>query len=123
MGFSEPPDRDTGEAVTPEAKGRAREIERRRDALLAEARGERKDDDGGSGARLGGLGVQFTVAILLFLYLGNWADKRFGSSPWGILGGLCVGFGAGLYLIMRAAKDENRRDDEAKQARRTGKGS
>jgi ATP synthase protein I len=127
MGFSVPPEGNadgsrTPESQTPESKdaGRLREIERRRDALLAEARGERTQDDGGSGARLAGLGVQFTVALLLFLYLGNTVDHRFGTAPWGLIGGLCVGFGSGMYLMMRALRDENRRDDERKK---TGKGS
>jgi len=120
MGFSEPPAGPAGEPSTPESRERARDIARRRDELLAAARGERANDDGGSAARLGGLGVQFAGAILLFLYVGNWADKKFGSGPWGVLGGLCVGFASGLYLMMRALHDENRREDEQ---RTHGKGS
>ena len=120
MGFSEPPAGPAGETESPEARERAKAIARRRDALLAAARGERTKGDTGSAARLGGLGVQFAVAILLFLYLGNWADHKFGSGPWGVLGGLCVGFASGLYLMLRAVKDENTRTGEQQTH---GKGS
>ena len=47
-------------------------------------------------------------------------DHKFGSGPWGVLGGLCVGFASGLYLMLRALRDERQRADEL---RTHGKGS
>ena len=120
MGFSEPPAGPGGMLESSTPPERAAAIARRRDALLAAARGERTNGDTGSAARLGGLGVQFAIAILLFLSLGNWVDHKFGSGPWGVLGGLCVGFASGLYLMLRALRDERQRADEP---RTHGKGS
>ena len=59
---------------------------------------------------------------MLFRSVGNSIDQRFGLAPWGLIGGLCVGFGSGLYLMMRALREENRREDESKHDPQTGKG-
>lgn len=48
------------------------------------------------------LGFQFAAAIILFAYAGLWADRRFDSSPWGVLVGAFIGFGAGVYALYRA---------------------
>lgn len=48
-----------------------------------------------------GLGIQFVIAILLFLYVGRWLDERLGTEPWLLLLGVFVGFGAGMYTIFR----------------------
>ncbi len=44
-------------------------------------------------AYLGGLG-----------YLGWWLDQTRGWEPWGLLGGLFIGTGFGLYRLIREAK-------------------
>jgi ATP synthase protein I len=46
-----------------------------------------------------GAGMQFVGAILLFVYLGQWADRKFGTAPWLLLLGLCVGAGGGFYSM------------------------
>ncbi len=46
---------------------------------------------------LAGLGMQFFVAILLFLYVGNWLDRRLGSSPLFLLAGVLLGGGGVFY--------------------------
>ena len=94
-----------------------KDVARRRDELMARARGE-APSVGGGGQRLMGLGVQFVVAILLFLYLGTWLDRKFGTAPWMMLLGTFVGAGAGFYSLYRAMVEENRIQDEEASRRK-----
>lgn len=48
-----------------------------------------------------GLGVQFCAAILVGVFAGQWADRRFGTEPWMILVGAFLGFGGGLWSMYR----------------------
>jgi F0F1-type ATP synthase assembly protein I len=102
---------------TPEAKDpRRREIERKRDELLARARGD-TEPGAGSANRMMGLGIQFVVAVLLCLYIGQWLDKKFGTTPWLLLAGTFVGAAAGFTSLYRAMLDENKRYDAESKAK------
>ncbi|CAN5121183.1 hypothetical protein BH23GEM4_BH23GEM4_05110 [soil metagenome] len=48
-----------------------------------------------------GVGLQFAIAILLFLFAGQWLDERFGTTPWLLIAGVFVGAAAGFYTIYR----------------------
>ncbi len=50
---------------------------------------------------LAGLGVQFAVALVAFVYGGSWLDQKFGSSPLGLLAGVVLGGGGTFYLSYR----------------------
>ncbi len=50
---------------------------------------------------LAGLGMQFFASILLFVYAGNWLDRRFDTSPLFLLGGLFGGGGGAFYVSYR----------------------
>lgn len=54
-----------------------------------------------AGAEYLGVGVQFAAAILLFLWLGQWADRKLGTAPWLLLLGVFVGAAAGFYSLYR----------------------
>ncbi len=63
--------------------------------------------DGGAppsfyGARFAGLGLQFVVAILLFLYAGQWLDRKLGTSPLFVIVGVFAGAGGTFYSMYRA---------------------
>jgi len=58
-------------------------------------------EDGPSPWALAGLGLQWFVAMLVFVYAGNWVDRTFGSAPLGLLVGLFVGGGGVFYVIVR----------------------
>lgn len=49
-------------------------------------------------------GLQFAVTTLLGLAAGHWLDRRFGTSPFGTLGGLFGGAALGMYYLARALK-------------------
>jgi F0F1-type ATP synthase assembly protein I len=50
---------------------------------------------------LAGLGTQFFAAILLFVWVGTWLDRRLDSAPLFLLGGVFVGGGGSFYLSYR----------------------
>lgn len=62
---------------------------------------------------LAGLGAQFFVALILFVYAGNWMDARFRSSPLFLLVGVFVGGGGTFYVsyrqLMRRMNDADAR--------------
>lgn len=83
------------------------DVERRKNDLLAAARGEKKGGSEGSGA---GLGVQFVVTILIFLFLGQWLDRKLGTTPWLLLGGVLLGAALGMWMMIRSAREQERSD-------------
>jgi len=48
-----------------------------------------------------GLGMQFFASILLFVFVGNWLDRRFDTAPLFLFGGLFVGGGGTFYASYR----------------------
>ncbi|MBL0172738.1 MAG: AtpZ/AtpI family protein [Gemmatimonadaceae bacterium] len=59
-----------------------------------------------------GLGMQFFVALIAFVYAGNWLDARVGTSPVFLFAGVFVGGGGSFYLsyrrLMRTAYPEDK---------------
>ena len=78
-----------------------REIDRRRDDLLAAARAGSLHR-GAQGTQLASIGLQFVVAVLICLFIGMWADKKFGTGPWLLLLGMLTGAGIGFYVMYQA---------------------
>jgi ATP synthase protein I len=52
-------------------------------------------------ARYAGVGFQFGAAIILFALGGWWLDKRLGTTPWFLILGVFLGFGGGLYSLVK----------------------
>lgn len=50
------------------------------------------------------LGTELAAALLLGVVAGRWADAKLGTAPMLLLAGVAVGFAAGLYLLVRGAK-------------------
>ena len=65
-----------------------------------------------SGADFAGVGVQFAVAIVAFLFVGQWLDKRVGTNGLFTLAGVFVGGGAAFYNMYRKISAAQRQDDE-----------
>jgi F0F1-type ATP synthase assembly protein I len=98
------------------SSGEEREIARKRDELLANARRSVEGEKGdGSGSALMGLGLQFVIVILVCLYAGMWLDRKLGTAPWMLVLGVVVGASAGFYSMYHVLMEENRK---AKGARR-----
>ena len=85
-----------------------------------------EDEDRRAARKLGaygGLGLQFAASILLFLYGGQWLDRRLGTAPWFLLIGVFVGAGAGFYSIYRRLMTDLKRDEEEQRRRKAGGGA
>lgn len=75
---------------------------------------------GGGAAKYLGLGFQFAASILVFLFLGRWLDRRFGTEPWLLLSGVFVGAAAAFYSIYRQLMADLEREEAERAARRGG---
>jgi F0F1-type ATP synthase assembly protein I len=80
-------------------------------------RPERRDQFTGrggapSGTEFAGIGVQFALTILVFVFAGVWLDRRLGTSPWFVLICVFVGAAAGFYSMYRRVTTAQRRDTE-----------
>ena len=63
---------------------------------MGDEKGLRKSSPSGesSGADFAGLGIQFVAAILIFLFAGQWVDKKLGTDGLFTVIGVFVGAGA-----------------------------
>ena len=73
--------------------------------------GQRDDESANSGAAYLGLGLQFGLAIILFMFVGKWLDARLGTSPWLLILGVFVGAAGGFYSIYRRLMEDQKRED------------
>jgi F0F1-type ATP synthase assembly protein I len=64
------------------------------------------------------LGTQLAVTVLFLGGIGWLIDDRFGSTPWGLVGGLCLGGVVGFVQFLRSTQRLLERD----QQRKAGKG-
>ena len=74
-----------------------------------------------SGADFAGVGIQFAAAILVFLFAGQWLDKRLGTNGLFTLAGVFVGGGAAFFSLYRKITAAQRQDDE-ERSRAAGPG-
>jgi F0F1-type ATP synthase assembly protein I len=82
----------------------------------------RVPEGGTSVGEYAGLGLQFAASIILFLFLGQWLDRKLGTAPWMLLIGVFVGAGGSFYSMYRRLMAAQAREEAAKAARRAGKG-
>ena len=87
---------------------------------MGDEKGLRKSSPSGgsSGADFAGLGIQFAAAIILFLFAGQWLDKKLGTDGVFTIAGVFVGGGAAFYNMYRKISAAQRKDDEERQVRR-----
>jgi len=65
----------------------------------------------GAGA-VAGFGLQFALSILLFLFAGQWIDRKLGTAPVFLMVFVFVGAGASFYSFYRKLMGRQRRDGE-----------
>jgi F0F1-type ATP synthase assembly protein I len=61
------------------------------------------------------MGFTFALSILLFVYVGQWLDRKLGTAPLFLVVGAFAGAGAGFYSIYRRLTAQQRREDEARR--------
>jgi positive regulator of sigma E activity len=57
--------------------------------------------------RYAGLGIQLAVTLLVFVFLGHWADEKLGTNGILTMFAAFVGFGSSMYWLIRSL---NRKD-------------
>lgn len=72
-------------------------------------------EKGTSVGEYAGLGLQFAASIVLFLYLGQWLDRRLGTAPWLLLACVFLGAGASFYGMYRKLMAAQARDEAARK--------
>jgi F0F1-type ATP synthase assembly protein I len=65
-----------------------------------------------------GVGFQFAAAIIVFLYVGQWIDRRLGTAPIFLLIGVFVGGSAAFYSMYRHLMAAQAREEADRLARR-----
>jgi F0F1-type ATP synthase assembly protein I len=50
-----------------------------------------------------GIGLQILVGVVLGFFAGDWLDRRYGWTPWGVLIGVMLGLAGGMYLLIKDA--------------------
>ena len=89
--------------------------------LSAGPPGGKGEKDGPSAAQFAGVGLQFALSILVFVYVGNWLDRKFGTAPWLLLVALFLGAGGSFYSMYRKLMASQEREEAARKARREEK--
>ena len=77
-----------------------------------EKRSQPSPSKGLSGADFAGMGMQFAVAIILFLFAGQWLDNRLGTNGLFTIVGVFVGAAAAFYSMYRKVTAAQKKDDE-----------
>ena len=75
-------------------------------------------DHGPSAGEYAGLGIQFAVSILVFLYLGQWLDRKLDTAPWFLFAGVFLGAGGSFHSMYRRLMTAQAWEDAARAARR-----
>ena len=75
-----------------------------------------------SAMKYAGVGLQFAVSILVFLYAGQWLDRRLGTAPWLMMLGVFVGGGGAFYSMYRRLVADQAREDARRRAGPDGPG-
>jgi F0F1-type ATP synthase assembly protein I len=68
---------------------------------------ERPAGGGPGPARYAGLGIQFAVTILVFVVVGQWADRKAGTGGLFTILGTFLAFGGTLYSLIRSLNKDN----------------
>jgi len=73
--------------------------------------------------RYSGVGLELAGATAGLALLGYWLDRHFGTSPWGILGGVIIGIVGGLYNLVRESLEAVRqaRTEDAESGQEQGR--
>jgi hypothetical protein len=63
-------------------------------------------DKGPNPMRYAGLGLQLAVSLLLFVWLGQWADRKLGTGGVLTILAALAGFGGTMYSVIRKLNRE-----------------
>ena len=75
---------------------------------------------GTSADEFSGLAFQFAISVIVFAFVGQWADRKLGTAPWLLIIGVFAGAGLSFYNMYRKLLAVQARDDAARAARPDG---
>ena len=70
---------------------------------------DRPEKRGPGGMRYAGLGIQLAVSLLLFVWIGQWADRKLGTGGLLTVVAAFLGFGGTMWWLIRSL---SRKDGE-----------
>jgi F0F1-type ATP synthase assembly protein I len=71
-----------------------------------------------SGADFAGVGMQFALTIIVFLFAGYWLDKRLGTNGLLTVAFVFIGAAGAFYNMYRRISAAQKQDDAERAARR-----
>lgn len=71
-----------------------------------------------SASEFAGIGLQFAAAVVLFLLVGQWLDRKLGTSPVFVIVGVFVGASAAFYSMYRKISAAQREMDRQRDLNR-----
>jgi F0F1-type ATP synthase assembly protein I len=58
--------------------------------------------------RYAGLGIQLAVSLLVFVWIGQWADRKLGTGGVLTILAALLGFGGTMYSVIRSLNKEGK---------------
>ena len=81
-----------------------------------------RDGSGSEYWKWSGLGFEFAGVVLLFIYFGYLADRRWHCEPWGLITGGAIGLIGGIYWMAKEGRRMMRELDQSQTGDRRGAG-
>jgi ATP synthase protein I len=79
------------------------------------------EEEGTSAGQYAGHGLTFVVAVLGGLYVGQWLDRKLGTDPWLLIGGVFLGAGLSFYSMYSKLMAAQAREDARRAARKANR--
>jgi ATP synthase protein I len=70
----------------------------------------RPEQRGPGGMRYAGLGIQLAASLLLFVWVGQWLDRKLGAGGLVTVAAALLGFGGTMYWLIRSLKRKDGED-------------
>lgn len=61
------------------------------------------------------LGAQLAITVVVFFFLGKWADGYFGTEPWLMIAAIIIGSAGGLIKFFRTVIDLGNKEEHERR--------
>ncbi|MFA6457641.1 MAG: AtpZ/AtpI family protein [Bacteroidota bacterium] len=63
------------------------------------------------------LGLQIAIAVVVFLFIGKYADDQFGTKPWLMVTGIVIGFTGGMIRFFREVIELSNKEEHERSSK------
>ncbi len=63
------------------------------------------------------LGIQIAAAVVMFLFVGKYADDALGTKPWLMVAGIVIGFTGGMIHFFREVTALSKKEDDERRTK------